>query len=39
MGYSLGTRFAIEREMLRSPLLQVTLPYMAEDEVIEEALT
>ena len=34
-----AARFAIEREMLRSPLLQVTLPYMAEDEVIEEVLT
>ena len=33
-----GARFAIEREMARTPGLRVTLPNMAEDAVIEEAL-
>jgi urocanate hydratase len=33
-----GARFAIEREMERAPLLKVTLPYMAEESLVEEAL-
>ena len=33
-----GARFAIEREMARTPGLRVTLPNLAEDAVIEEAL-
>ena len=33
-----GARFAIEREMARTPGLKVTLPNLAEDAVIEDAL-
>lgn len=33
-----GARAAIEREMARTPGLQVTLPTLAEDEIIEKAL-
>ena len=33
-----GARFAIEREMERTPLLKVTLPYLAEEEMVERAL-
>ena len=31
-----GARFAIEREMVRTPALSVTLPYLAEDELVEK---
>jgi urocanate hydratase len=33
-----GARFAIEREMNRTPGLVVTLPYIADDKIIDEAL-
>ncbi len=33
-----GARFAIEREMARTPLLQVTLPNEADDQLIQKAL-
>jgi urocanate hydratase len=33
-----GARFAIEREMARTPGLQVTLPYLADDELIRKTL-
>jgi len=33
-----GAIFAIEREMKRTPGLNVTIPYIADDEIIEEAL-
>jgi len=33
-----GAIFAIEREMKRTPGLNVTMPYIADDEIIEEAL-
>ena len=33
-----GARFAIEREMERTPSLKVTLPHLAENGVVEEAL-
>jgi urocanate hydratase len=32
-----GARFAIEREMKRTPELRITLPYIADDKLIEEA--
>jgi urocanate hydratase len=32
-----GARFAIEREMKRTPELKITLPYIADDKLIEEA--
>ena len=34
-----GARFAIEREMNRTPELRVTLPYIADDKIIEEAIS
>ncbi|MDE5636138.1 MAG: urocanate hydratase, partial [Muribaculaceae bacterium] len=33
-----GACDAIRREMSRNPLLQVTLPYMADDDVVNGAL-
>jgi urocanate hydratase len=33
-----GARFAIEREMNRTPELIVTLPYFADDKIIDEAM-
>jgi urocanate hydratase len=33
-----GARFAMEREMERTPELKVTLPYIASDEVVEGAI-
>jgi urocanate hydratase len=33
-----GARFAIEREMDRTPGLKVTIPYIADDELIERSL-
>jgi urocanate hydratase len=33
-----GARFAIEREMKRTPGLIVTLPYIADNKIIEEAM-
>jgi urocanate hydratase len=33
-----GARFAIKREMERTPLLKVTLPHVAEEELVERAL-
>jgi len=29
-------RFAIEREMKRTPELKITLPYIADDKIIDE---
>jgi urocanate hydratase len=34
-----GARFAIEREMERTPLLKVTLPHLAEEELVERIIT
>ena len=34
-----GARFAIEREMARTPALRVTLPNMADDELIKSVLS
>ena len=31
-----GARFAIEREMKRTPELKITLPYIADDKIIDE---
>jgi urocanate hydratase len=33
-----GARFAIEREMNRTPELKVTLPYIADDKIIDEVI-
>ncbi|MCL2502815.1 MAG: urocanate hydratase, partial [Bacteroidales bacterium] len=33
-----GACFAIEREMKRTPELQVTLPHLTEEELLENAL-
>jgi urocanate hydratase len=33
-----GARFAIEREMNRTPGMKVTLPFLADDKIIDEAL-
>ena len=34
-----GARFAIEREMARTPELKVTLPYLAEEELVEKVIS
>jgi urocanate hydratase len=33
-----GALFALEREMKRTPGLEITVPYHADDNVIDEAL-
>ena len=33
-----GAMFTLEREMMRTPGLKVTVPYIAEDKLIEEAI-
>jgi urocanate hydratase len=33
-----GARFAIEREMKRTPELKITLPYIADDKLIDEVI-
>ena len=33
-----GAMFTLEREMRRTPELQVTMPYIADDKLIAEAL-
>ena len=33
-----GAMFALDREMKRTPGLKVTVPYLADDDVIDEAL-
>jgi urocanate hydratase len=35
---NIGARFAIEREMSRNPELNVTLPYIANDKLIDEVI-
>jgi urocanate hydratase len=33
-----GARFAIEREMKKTKGLKVTLPYIADDRIVDEAI-